>query len=396
MTPYSERSRKDQRLLFAGIILIALNLRPALSGVGPLIAMIRVETGLSNTMLGLLTTFPLIAFGILSTLTPLFTRKYGIEKVLAGALILLTVGTSLRGAGYVSTLFLGTILLGIAIAFGNVLLPALVKRDFDKRSGFMTSIYSGMMGLGASLAAGLSFPLAQNLPGTWKSSLGVWGGLSFLAFLVWYPQVQHSKPTSTKRSFKKAMRDLGSSMLAWKVALFLGLQSFAFYVILTWLPDILTSRGFSSAEAGWYLSLSQITGVVGSVSIPYIASKKNDQRFFVWMLTLFETTSLAGLWLGSSLAVPFWISLLGFAMGGSFGLALLFIVLRSTDSETATELSGMAQSIGYLLAAVGPIIIGTTYDITDSWDIALFILFGTVFLKLYMGVGAGSSQELKT
>lgn len=395
MIPYSDRSRKDQRLLFAGIILIALNLRPALSGVGPLVAMIRESTGLSNTMLGLLTTFPLIAFGILSSLTPLFTRKYGLEKVLSGALILLTVGISLRGLGYVSTLFLGTILLGIAIAFGNVLLPALVKRDFDKRSGFMTSLYSGMMGLGASLAAGLSVPLAQNLPGTWKTSLGIWAVLSFLAFLIWYPQVQHSKPTSKKRSFKKAMKDLSSSMLAWKVALFLGLQSFAFYVILAWLPDILTSRGFSSAEAGWYLSLSQITGVVGSVSIPYIASKKDDQRIFVWMLTVFEAISIAGLWMGSSFAVPFWISLLGFAMGGSFGLALLFIVLRSSDSETTTELSGMAQSIGYLLAAVGPIIIGSTYDVTGSWDAALFILFGTVFLKLYMGTGAGKSQEVQ-
>lgn len=395
MTPYSDRSRRDQRLLVAGIILIALNLRPALSGVGPLVAMIREATGLSNTMLGLLTTLPLIAFGILSTLTPLFTRKYGIEKVLSGALILLTVGVLMRGIGYVSTLFLGTVLLGIAIAFGNVLLPALVKRDFDKRSGFMTSLYSGMMGLGASLAAGLSVPLANNLPGSWKTSLGIWGVVSLMAFLIWYPQVQHSKPTSKKRSFKKAMKSLSSSMLAWKVALFLGLQSFAFYVILAWLPDILISRDFSSAEAGWLLSLSQITGVVGSVSIPYIAAKKNDQRLLVWILTLFEAISLTGLWLGNNWAVPLWVSLLGFAMGGSFGLALLFIVLRSTDSETTAELSGMSQSIGYLLAAVGPIIIGLTYDATGSWDVALFILFGTVFLKLYMGIGAGKRKNLE-
>lgn len=396
MTPYSERSRKDQLLLIAGILFIAVNLRPALSSLGPLVGMIRESTGLSNTYLGLLTTLPLIAFGILSTLTPLFTRKYGIEKTLSGALILLTIGIFLRALGYVPALFIGTVLLGIAIAFGNVLLPSLIKRDFDKQSGFMTSLYSGMMGVGAALAAGLSVPIAKNLPGSWNTSLGVWGLLSLVAFIVWYPQVKQSQPTLKKRSFRKAMKDLGSNILAWKVALFMGLQSLAFYVILAWLPDILISKGFTSSEAGWYLSLSQVTGVVGSVLIPFIAAKKNDQRMLVVMLVLLEAVSLIGLWLGGDASVPLWVSLIGFALGGSFGLALLFIVLRSTDSETTIELSGMAQSIGYLLAALGPIIIGSTYDVTGSWDIALFILFGTVFLKLYMGVGAGSSQELKT
>ncbi len=395
MTPYSDRPRKDQILLIAGIILIGLNLRPALSGLGPLIPMIRDSTGLSNSMLGLLTTLPLIAFGILSTLTPLFTRRYGIEKTLSGAMLLLTTGIILRSLSFIPTLFLGTILLGVAIAFGNVLLPALVKRDFNKRSGFMTSLYSGMMGVGAALAAGISVPIAENIIGSWKTSLGIWGVLSFLAFLVWYPQVKYSKPTSQKRSFKKAMRDLGSNVLAWKVALFLGLQSLAFYVILAWLPDILISKGFSSSEAGWYLSLSQVTGVAGSVLIPFIAAKRDDQRFLVWILVGLEAISLIGLWLGGACAISVWVSLIGFSLGGSFGLALLFIVLRSTDSETAAELSGMSQSIGYLLAAVGPIAIGATFDITGSWDMALFILFGTVFLKLYMGIGAGVAEAVE-
>ena len=346
-------------------------------------------------MLGLLTTLPLIAFGILSTLTPLFTRRYGIEKTLSGAMLLLTTGIILRSLSFIPTLFLGTILLGVAIAFGNVLLPALVKRDFNKRSGFMTSLYSGMMGVGAALAAGISVPIAENIIGSWKTSLGIWGVLSFLAFLVWYPQVKYSKPTSQKRSFKKAMRDLGSNVLAWKVALFLGLQSLAFYVILAWLPDILISKGFSSSEAGWYLSLSQVTGVAGSVLIPFIAAKRDDQRFLVWILVGLEAISLIGLWLGGACAISVWVSLIGFSLGGSFGLALLFIVLRSTDSETAAELSGMSQSIGYLLAAVGPIAIGATFDITGSWDMALFILFGTVFLKLYMGIGAGVAEAVE-
>jgi CP family cyanate transporter-like MFS transporter len=394
LIPYSDRSRKDQILLIAGIILIALNLRPALSGLGPVIVFIRESTGLSNSLLGLLTTLPLIAFGVLSTLTPLFTRRFGIEKTLSGALILLTIGIVLRVFEFIPLLFLGTILLGIAIAFGNVLLPALAKRDFDKRSGFMTSLYSGMMGVGAALAAGLSVPIAENVPGSWKTSLGIWGVLSFIAFLVWYPQNKFSVPTTSKRSFLKAMKDLGSNSLAWNVALFLGLQSIAFYVILAWLPDILISKGFSSAKAGWYLSLSQVTGVLGSIIVPVIAAKKYDQRVFIWVLIMLEAISLIGLWLGNNPVVFVWVSLIGFALGGSFGLALLFIVLRSTDSESTTELSGMSQSIGYLLAATGPIMIGAVYDFTRDWDFALFVLFMIIFFKLYTGLEAGKAQVL--
>lgn len=394
MTSYSDRPRRDQVLLITGIILIGFNLRPALSGVGPLIAMIREATGLSNSMLGLLTTLPLVAFGILSTLTPLFTRRFGIEKTLSGALLLLTTGIVLRAFGYIPFLFLGTILLGIAIAFGNVLLPALVKRDFDKRSGFMTSLYSGMMGVGAALAAGLSVPIAESFPGSWKTSLGVWGFFSFVAFLVWISQNKFSVPTNSKRSFKKAMKDLGSNSLAWNVALFLGLQSIAFYVILAWLPDILISKGFSSSEAGWYLSLSQVTGVLGSVLVPVIAAKKDDQRKYISALILVEAISLIGLWLGTNATVFLWVSGIGFSLGGSFGLALLFIVLRSSDSETATELSGMSQSIGYLLAATGPILIGAVFDITGNWDTALYILFMILFFKLYTGLKAGKAQAI--
>lgn len=394
MTSYSDRPRRDQVLLITGIILIGFNLRPALSGVGPLIAMIREATGLSNSMLGLLTTLPLVAFGILSTLTPLFTRRFGIEKTLSGALLLLTVGIVLRAFGYIPFLFLGTILLGIAIAFGNVLLPALVKRDFDKRSGFMTSLYSGMMGVGAALAAGLSVPIAESFPGSWKTSLGVWGFFSFVAFLVWISQNKFSVPTNSKRSFKKAMKDLGSNSLAWNVALFLGLQSIAFYVILAWLPDILISKGFSSSEAGWYLSLSQVTGVLGSVLVPVVAAKKDDQRKYISALILVEAISLIGLWLGTNATVFLWVSGIGFSLGGSFGLALLFIVLRSSDSETATELSGMSQSIGYLLAATGPILIGAVFDITGNWDTALYILFMILFFKLYTGLKAGKAQAI--
>lgn len=387
-SPFEQNSTLKNILLIAGIVLIALNLRPALAGVGPLIGAIRDSTGLSNTMLGLLTTIPLLAFGVLSTLTSLFSRRLGIEGTLALAMGLLSGGILLRVIPANWALFTGTILLGIAIAFGNVLLPSLVKRDFPNHSGIMTSVYSSMLGLGATLAAGISVPLAQNAGWGWRWSLGAWAAISLLAFLVWIPQLKNLTLPKYERSFTSSLKELGGSKTAWQVALYLGLQSLAFYVILAWLPEILQDRGLSASKSGWMLSLSQGMGVVGTVLIPIWAEKLEDQRGLVWLLIILEIVSLVGLMLPNGFLVSIWASLIGLALGGSFGLALLFIVMRSPDTETATELSGMAQSVGYLLAAVGPTLFGAIHDITQAWFLPLLFLIVTVAVKLIFGLGA--------
>lgn len=394
-SPFEQNSRLKNFLLISGIVLIALNLRPALAGVGPLISTIRESTGLSNAMLGLLTTLPLIAFGVLSTLTPLFTRKMGIEGTLALAMGLLSGGILLRVIPANWALFGGTLLLGIAIAFGNVLLPSLVKRDFPNHTGIMTAVYSSMLGLGATLAAGISVPLAHDLGWGWRWSLGSWAALSVLALIVWLPQLKDLTVPKNERSFRKAMKDLGSSKTAWQVAFFMGLQSLAFYVILAWLPEILQDRGLDANTAGWMLSLSQAMGIVGTILIPVWAEKINDQRGLVWALMICEAISLVGLMLPDPTFAALWVSLIGLALGGSFGLSLLFIVLRSPDSETATELSGMSQSIGYLLAAVGPTLFGAMYDFTNAWFTPLLFLLVILIIKTIFGLGAAKPQPVK-
>lgn len=381
-------------LLIVGIIFIALNLRPALASVGPLIEEIRESTGLSNTLLGLLTTLPLIAFGVVSTLTPLFTKRFGIGGTLLGAMILLTIGIALRYFQWIPALYLGTFLLGIAIALGNVLLPSLTKRNFSENSGFITSMYSSLMSVGAALAAGLSVPLSDNLNLGWRGSLVVWGLLSCFAIFVWMPQVGKLKKNTNNRSFAVAMKKMVKSKLAWKIALFMGLQSMVFYTILAWLPVILQSRGYDAAFAGWMLSLSQATGIIGSLVIPYLAGKQKNQHGIVVVLVLLELVSLTGLLFPQFGLVALWVSILGIALGGTFGLALLFLVLRSHDTESATELSGMAQSIGYLVAATGPMLFGGIFDLTGNWDYAIMVLFVIAFIKLYMGLGAGKAEKV--
>lgn len=381
-------------LLIAGILFIAFNLRPALAGVGPLVDQIRNSTGLSNSMLGLLTTLPLLAFGVVSSFTALFTRRFGIGGTLLGAMFLLAAGIGIRSLNGMLPLYLGTILFGVAIAFGNVLLPSLTKWKFSSKSGFITSLYSSVLGIGSALASGISVPLADRFKWGWRGSLAIWALPALLAFFIWLPQLNRLKNTEPQRSYRKAMKELGKSTVAWKIAVFMGLQSLTFYVILAWLPAILHGRGYNDEFSGWMLSLSQATGILGSLFIPLWAGKRTDQRSVVTFLAVLETIGILGLIFPQIGLVSIWVSLIGFVLGGTFGLALLFIVLRSKDAQATTELSGMAQSIGYLIAATGPIIFGSLFDLTGNWNDSLILLLLIVFLKLYTGLGAAKKSQL--
>ncbi|MEO8960298.1 MAG: MFS transporter [Ginsengibacter sp.] len=390
----SKGSKTERYLLIAGILFIAFNLRSALASVGPLISHIRSSTGLPNSMLGLLTTLPLIAFAVVSSFTSLFTRRFGIGGTLLGALFLLAVGIAIRSLNGIVTLYLGTLLLGIAIAFGNVLLPSLVKWKFSSRSGFITSLYVSVMGIGASIASGISIPLVDRLHWGWRGSLAIWSISALLAFFIWLPQLNRLKNTEPNHSYRKAMKALGKSPVAWKIALFMGLQSLTGYVILAWLPAILQSRGYNDEFSGWMLSLAQVAGMAGSLVIPLWAGKKTNQRSIVAFLAVVETVGILGLLFPHAGLVGVWVFLIGFVTGGTFGLALLFIVLRSKDAQATTELSGMAQSIGYLIAATGPIIFGSLFDITGNWNDSLILLLLVAFLKLYTGLGAAKNRGL--
>lgn len=374
-------------LLIAGIALIALNLRPAIASVGPLIGDIREATGLSNAALGLLTSLPLLGFGLVSALTPVFTRRLGIEGTLALALLGIGIGAGLRAVPSVALLFVGTALFGAAIALGNVLLPALVKRDFPDRSGPMTSLYSSGIGLGAALAAGASVPLASAVG--WRMSLGAWGLLALATLVLWAPLVRGQILTRPRRSVLASLANLGRSSLAWQVALFMGLQSLTYYVILAWLPDLLQTRGLSPADAGWLLSINQAMGIVGSLAVPVWAARRADQRGLIWALIALEGLALVGLLVPSLGPAVVWVSILGAVLGGSFGLSLLLLVLRAATAEGATELSGMAQSVGYLVAATGPAIFGWLYDLGGGWTAPLAFLGAVLLGKLAVGLGAG-------
>lgn len=385
-----EQNRK--LILMIAIAMISLNLRPAIAGVGPLISEIRADTGLSNSVLGLLTTLPVLAFGFFSVLTPLFTKRFGRGGTMSLALCLLTFGILLRVLPSQTALLAGTAILGIGIALGNVLLPGIVKERFPRRFGMVTGIYSAMLGIGATIASGISVPLSENAGFGWRWALGSWALVSLLALAVWLPQMKNNTPVTARRSLGSSLRQLGSSSLAWHVSIFMGLQSLTFYTITAWLPEILIDRAMDPAKAGLMLSLTLGAGAIGTFLIPAWASQLQTQKVPVSLLIGLELVGITGLFFPLPGLVPWLSVILGFSLGGSFGLALLFIVLRTHDTDSANELSGMSQSIGYTLAAAGPTLFGGLHDLLQNWETPLIFLLAVSAAKCWSGWGAGKDQ----
>src|SRR5690625_2675218 len=247
-------------LLLIGILLLASNLRAPLTAVGSLVPVIRDSLGVSNTVIGTITTLPLLAFALISPISPKIANRFGMEKTIFASMILLTIGIILRSVTGVSTLFIGTALIGIAISFGNVLLPGLIKLSFPFRIGILTGLYAVCMNIFGSIASGISVPLSNVEIMGWQGALGIWDILIVIAIIFWLPQV---KKTAELPDYdvngQKRKTNVLKSFTAWQITVFMGLQSLMFYTMLTWLPEILLLHGYTPSDAGWMLSLMQFS-----------------------------------------------------------------------------------------------------------------------------------------
>ncbi|WP_269768026.1 CynX/NimT family MFS transporter [Tumebacillus avium] len=389
------RVQKNSLLLLLGIVLIASNLRGAITAVGPLVGEIRLDTGLSNTWAGMLTTLPLLAFAAISPLAPKIARRFGTENTLFGGMLLLAIGILLRSAPSSAALFGGTILIGFAIAVGNVLLPSLIKRDYQHRVGLITGLYTLAMCGFASLGSGLSVPLSEGLGLGWQLSLMSWALLAVLGILLWYPQVRPLPVlTETETANVRVRGTLWTSPLAWQVTLFMGLQSFGFFAAVSWLPELLHSRGISPASAGWMVSFMQIIGLPATFFVPVLAGRRPSQRWLVLAMAAVFFIGYAGLLFEDTTFVLLWVLLLGIGQGASISLALTFLALRAPNARVAAELSGMSQAVGYLLAASGPFLFGWLHDLTGGWTASLVVLILSNAGLLAAGLGAGRDRKV--
>ena len=379
-------------LLIAGILLIASTLRVTFTGAAPLLDAIRADYGLSTAQTGMLTTLPLLAFGLVSPLAAGVGRRLGIERSLLVALVLICLGIGLRSLPSTTLLFGGTAIIGCGIALGNVLLPGLIKRDFSQHVARMTGAYSITMGGAAALGSAMVVPLALAGFG-WHGALLMLMVFPLLALLVWLPQTRKTATAPLTSSGAMHNRGIWRSALAWQVTLFLGINSLVYYVIIGWLPAILQSLGYSEAQAGSLHGLLQLATAAPGLAIPLILHRLKDQRAIAVIVALMCAISACGLWFWPGQAVV-WTLIFGFGSGATMILGLTFIGLRANSAHQAAALSGMAQTIGYLLAACGPPLMGKIHDANGDWQIPLIAVALISVVMALFGALAGRDREI--
>ncbi|SMB90222.1 MFS transporter, CP family, cyanate transporter [Desulfonispora thiosulfatigenes DSM 11270] len=388
-------NKKDKILIILGIVFISFNLRAPLTGVGSVIEMIKSEYLLSSSMAGFITTLPLLAFAVVSPFVARLSQKLKYGRTMIIGLVLIFIGILIRSYTNVWGLFIGTLFLGIGIAIGNVLIPSIIKLRFSKQVGMLTSIYTTSMCLFAAVGAGVSIPLAKGLNLGWHNSLAIWGILTIATIIIWSPQLSIKSPANVNAKIgnENKSSSIWKSPLAWWVTLFMGTQSLLFYSLVAWLPSIVMSKGMSDSFAGTMALIYQIIAIPATIIIPILCDKISNQRPLVMLVCSLYLSGMTIFLFGQTeVFMPLAMILMALGQGGSISLSIAFISLRSPNSVRASELSGMAQSAGYLLAAIGPIFMGFIYDMFKNWSLPIVIFMGLILFQIFCGWFAGNDK----
>ena len=390
ITPQNQFLRRA--VLLAGILLIASNLRPAITSVSPVLGLLRAQFGLNAYGETALATIPVVCFAAFAPMALPLQRWLGVERTTQWLLIALVAGLALRLTGGAVSLFGGTALATAALAMGNVLLPAIVKRDFPHRVGLVTGLYVTVLNAAAATGSAIAVPLAHQAG--WRAALGFWLIPAIAAALIWLPQLRHSAHRLKLAHRSGAFARLGRQKLAWQVAIFMGMQSMGFYSILSWLPSILRAHGVGSVQAGLMLSSTMLIAIPISLLTPAIAARRPDQRLLLGCVMACCATGYLLILLAPRLLGWPAMLFIGAGQGAAFPLALTLIVLRSKDSTTAMGLSAFAQSIGYAISIAGPLGMGAIHAATGSWIAALLFLLSSVMFASWSGFAAASNRTL--
>ncbi|GAB3556018.1 CP family cyanate transporter-like MFS transporter [Actinopolyspora lacussalsi] len=379
--------RKRSVWLLVAIAALALNLRPPFTAAGALLPDIAAGLGMSPGLAGLLPTLPVVCLGVFALAATSIRRRWGDEGVVAVCLPLLVLGSLLRAGPGTVTLFGGTIVVGAAVGIANVTLPALIKREYPGSVTLVTSLYTVFLTLGSSLAAALAVPLMRAADGSWRVPLIALAGLALLAGLVWLPFLRRGRAVAPDSGVSAV--ELLRSPLAWQVTAFMGLQSLLAYVVFGWLPTIAQDRGMAATAAGLVLSMSTLVQALGAMALPLLAGRRADQRVLGVSLLAVSALGLLGVFLAPLSWMWAAAVVLGFGMGALFGLALSVIGLRAADAAVASRLSAMAQAVGYLVAATGPLLVGLLHQISGGWTLSMWLLLAVCLFGALAALGAG-------
>lgn len=384
-------------LMGLAVFAVAVNLRPAVVAVGPVLNGVGDDLRLEPWALSLLAALPLLCFGGLAPFAPRLGRRYGLEAVMTVVLALMSLSLLLRVAGGAVLLFAGTAVAAAAVAVANVLVPALVKREFPRRSGLLMGVYITVMAGSAALAAGLTVPVADVLGGGWRLGLGMWALPAAFALAFWLPRSRGQGARPPDAGLGAAGRLLRSP-LAWQVTTFMGLQALTVYALLAWLPSMYQDHGWTPSAAGALLSVVLLVQMPGSLLVPVLAARAKDQRLSAASTSLLTAAGLLGILVAPVAGgwVWVWAVMLGLGTGGGFALALTLFVLRAGSSSETAQLSAMAQAFGYLLASSGPFLFGLLHDRTGGWIAPLVVLLALGVVQMVAGVLAGRALTVQS
>ncbi|MGN6472148.1 MAG: CynX/NimT family MFS transporter [Mycobacteriales bacterium] len=375
--------------LAAAVIVVALNLRLVIASLGPELDRVRVGLGLSSGATSVLTAVPVFVFGLLALAGPWLSHRLGLRRAMFVVIAVLSAGSLLRIGPNGFTLFAGTLLAAAGIAVANVLMPVVARREFPTKTGLMLGASTAATLGSVALAAGLTVPLSNALGSSWRGGMGIWAAFSGLTLLLWLPFAlqEHERDEGAAPHLSRAML---ASPLAWMITLFFGLQSLNVYVVVNWLPSIYRDHGYSHSAAGGLLALNVLVQLPVALVVPSLASRSRRQRSFVIGVVACSAIAFLGMLLSPTRPAALWVIVLGLGQGAAFPLCLSFLVLRArTHAETA-QLSTMMQSIGYLIAGIGPLVFGALHAVTNSWRGPLIFLLSLLAPQLVVGLRSAS------
>nr|WP_181796613.1 CynX/NimT family MFS transporter [Streptomyces sp. WELS2] len=402
-TPGAGRTRAwATRLVVVGIMLSALNLRPAITSLGALLEEVRDGLGMSGSVAGLLTSVPPLCFAVFGVTAPRLARRFGPAAVVCAGMAAIAAGLVVRPylgntAGFLAASALA--LMGIAVS--NVLMPVIVKRWFPDRVGSMTGLYSMALAAGTSLAAALTVPLTDAMGGNWRSGLVVWATIAAAAVLPWLPLLRHRGPAETPTQEpapgtapEQAPLRITRSRTAWSLAVFFGLQATAAYITMGWMPQIFRDAGVPAGTAGVLLAVTMVMGVPLAFVIPRVATRLPHQGPIVLVLGACGLAGYAGLYLAPSGGAWAWALLLGVS-NCAFPLALTMVGMRARSGPGVAQLSAFAQSTGYLISIPGPLLVGVLYQQSGGWGLPIALMAALMVPQMVVGFIAGRDRTVE-
>ncbi|MFE3470424.1 CynX/NimT family MFS transporter [Streptomyces bacillaris] len=418
------------RLIAVGLVLAALNLRPAITSLGALLEEVREGLHMSGSVAGVLTSVPPLCFALFGVMAPRLARRFGAGTVVCAGMAAIAAGLVIRPYVGSTAVFLAASALALmGIAVSNILMPVIVKRWFPDRVGTMTGLYSMALALGTALAAAVTVPLTGALGGNWQSGLAVWAVLAALAVLPWIVLVRDRTPAPGPPAATRPGRGSGTasgsaegsgpasgsasasgaadarsaeapalritrSRTAWGLACFFGLQATAAYITMGWMPQIFRDAGVPAGTAGVLLAVTMAMGVPLAFVIPRVAGRLRQQGPIVVVLGLCGLIGYTGLYLAPAAGAWAWALLLGVA-NCAFPLALTMIGMRSRTGAGVVRLSAFAQSTGYLLSIPGPLLVGVLYQHSGGWGLPIALMAGLMIPQMVAGVLAGRDRTIE-